>query len=140
MAKFDPVIRGGTATTAVDVFRTDVGVRDGRIVALAAHPPAEKREIDATGLLVLPGGVDAHCHLDQPTGDESVTAGDLESGAYEALKLNDRHTRVPGWPVTTISRGEVVWSDGKLDAAVGRGQFLACGPSQSVPTLSRREA
>jgi N-acyl-D-aspartate/D-glutamate deacylase len=39
--EFDLVIRGGTAATAADVFRTDVGVRDGRIVAL---PPICARE------------------------------------------------------------------------------------------------
>ena len=43
MADFDLVIRGGTAATAVDVFRTDIGVRDGRIVALAADLPAGER-------------------------------------------------------------------------------------------------
>jgi len=84
MPEFDLVVRGGTAATAVDVFRTDIGVRDGRIVALAADLPAGKREISATGLLVLPGGVDSHCHLDQPTGDVSVMADDFESGTRSA--------------------------------------------------------
>jgi dihydropyrimidinase len=84
MPEFDLVIRGGTAATAADVFRTDVGVRDGRIVALAADLPAGDREIDAGGLLVLPGGIDSHCHLDQPTGDESVMADGFESGTRSA--------------------------------------------------------
>jgi len=84
MPEFDLVIRGGTAATASDVFRSDIGVRDGCIVALAAGLPAGKREIDATGLLVLPGGIDSHCHLDQPTGDESVMADDFESGTRSA--------------------------------------------------------
>ena len=84
MAEFDLVIRGGTAATAADVFRTDIGVRDGRIAALAIDLPAGRREIDAKGLLVLPGGIDAHCHLDQPTGDESVMADDFASGTRSA--------------------------------------------------------
>ncbi len=84
MAEFDLVVRGGTAATAVDVFRTDVGIRGGRIVALAADLPPGKREIGASGLLVLPGGVDSHCHLDQPTGDDSVMADDFESGTRSA--------------------------------------------------------
>ncbi len=33
--------------------------------------------------------------------------------------------RVRGWPVTTISRGEVVWRDGTVNARPGRGQFIA---------------
>ncbi|HZZ62041.1 MAG TPA: dihydropyrimidinase [Roseiarcus sp.] len=84
MSDFDLVIRGGTAATAVDVFRTDIGVRDGRIVALANDLPKGRREIDARDHLVLPGGVDAHCHLDQPTGDESVMADDFASGTRSA--------------------------------------------------------
>ena len=84
MAEFDLVVRGGTAATAVDVFRTDVGIRGGRIVALAADLPPGKREIGASGLLVLPGGVNSHCHLDQPTGDDSVMADDFESGTRSA--------------------------------------------------------
>ena len=35
MTKYDLVIRGGTVATASDTFRADVGIRDGRIVALA---------------------------------------------------------------------------------------------------------
>jgi dihydropyrimidinase len=84
LAEFDLVIRGGTAATAADVFRTDIGVRGGRIAALAIDLPAGRREIDASGLLVLPGGIDAHCHLDQPTGDESVMADDFTSGTRSA--------------------------------------------------------
>ena len=38
---------------------------------------------------------------------------------YEGRKLR-------GWPVTTISRGEVVWDDGTVLAAPGRGRFLPC--------------
>ena len=72
MPEFDLVVRGGTVATAADTFRADVGVRDGRVAALADGLPAGREEIDASGRLVLPGGVDAHCHLDQPTGDGSV--------------------------------------------------------------------
>ena len=84
MPEFDLVVRGGTVATAADVFRADVGVRDGRIAALADGLPAGREEIDASGRLVLPGGVDAHCHLDQPTGDESVMADDFLSGTRSA--------------------------------------------------------
>ena len=84
MPEFDLVVRGGTVATAADVFRADVGVRDGRIAALADGLPAGREEIDASGRLVLPGGVDAHCHLDQPTGDGSVMADDFLSGTRSA--------------------------------------------------------
>lgn len=59
MSEFDLVIRGGTVATAADVFRADIGVRAGRIAALATDLPVGRREIDADGLLAPPGGVDA---------------------------------------------------------------------------------
>lgn len=82
--EFDRVIRNGTVATASDVFKADVGIRDGRIVALASGMAACKEEIDATDKLVLPGGVDAHCHFDQPTSDGSRMADDFESGPRSA--------------------------------------------------------
>ena len=64
MAEFDLVIRGGTVVTAADIFRADVGVRDGRIAALGERLDGA-RVLDAAGLLVMPGGVDTHCHIEQ---------------------------------------------------------------------------
>lgn len=63
---FDLAIRGGQVGTAADVFKADIGVRDGKIVAIAERLTNADRVIDASGHLVLPGGIDAHCHLDQP--------------------------------------------------------------------------
>ena len=84
METFDCVVRGGTVVTASDTMRCDVGVRDGRIAALAAGLPTGVREVDATGLLVLPGGIDSHVHLAQPSGPETVQADDFRSGTLSA--------------------------------------------------------
>jgi dihydropyrimidinase len=82
--KLDLAIRGGTVITASDSSRCDVGVCDGRIVALAENLEGASREIDATGLLVLPGGIDSHVHLDQPSGEGIVMADGFESGTRSA--------------------------------------------------------
>jgi dihydropyrimidinase len=61
----DLVVAGGRVVTSVEVLDTAVGIRDGRIVALAPVedlPPAE-RTIDATGKIVFPGAIDCHVHL-----------------------------------------------------------------------------
>jgi len=84
MELFDLVIRGGTVATAADVMRCDIGVRDGRIAALAAALPPGKQEIDARGRLVTPGGVDGHCHMDQPMPEPMKMADDFESGTTSA--------------------------------------------------------
>jgi len=72
---FDLVIRGGLVATAADVVRADVGITNGRIAALADRIVSGDRVIDATGRLVLPGGIDAHCHLDQPMMPGLASAG-----------------------------------------------------------------
>jgi len=86
MSDFDLIIRNGTVATAADVFTCDLGIADGRIVTMSSALPRDSgvREIDASGKLVLPGGVDAHCHLDQPTGDGSQMADDFRSGTISA--------------------------------------------------------
>ena len=64
MDGFDLVVRGGTVVTGSDVVRADVGVVGGRIAAIGTGFSGA-RSIDADGLLVLPGGVDTHCHIEQ---------------------------------------------------------------------------
>ena len=79
----DLVVKGGEVVTASDVMRADVGIRDGRIVALAPHLDGAE-VVDAAGLLVLPGGVDTHVHLDQPPSGPTVMCDDFDSGTASA--------------------------------------------------------
>ena len=75
MAAFDLIIKGGTVATAADTFTSDVGVRDGRIAALAEELGRDAAEIiNANGKLVLPGGIDSHVHIAQPSGPGIVMA------------------------------------------------------------------
>ena len=62
MVNFDLVLRNGTCATASDTFQADIGIQDGRIAAIGESLSDGAREIDATGRLILPGGVDSHCH------------------------------------------------------------------------------
>ncbi|HEV8479569.1 MAG TPA: dihydropyrimidinase [Candidatus Eisenbacteria bacterium] len=61
----DVVVRGGTVVTAGGSFQADVGIADGRIAELGTVG-GDAPAIDATGLFVLPGGVDVHTHLRLP--------------------------------------------------------------------------
>lgn len=81
---FDLIIRNAVAVTASDVQRCDIGVRGGRIVALAERLGPAARELDAAGRTVTPGGVDGHCHLDQPMLAPMKMADDFESGTRSA--------------------------------------------------------
>ncbi|MDN4586989.1 dihydropyrimidinase [Xenophilus aerolatus] len=84
MADFDLVIRNAQAVTASDIFHCDIGVRDGRVVQLGLGLGAGTREIDAAGRAVTPGGVDTHCHLDQPQAPPVVSADDFLTGSRSA--------------------------------------------------------
>ena len=81
---FDTIIRNGTVATAADTFSCDVGIKDGKITALGHDLGSADEIIDATGRLVLPGGIDSHVHLAQPSGEGIVMADDFESGTRSA--------------------------------------------------------
>jgi dihydropyrimidinase len=83
--RFDTIIKNGTVVTATDTFLSDVGIVGGKITDLAASLPAENADkvIDATGRLVLPGGIDVHTHLDMPFGG-TTSADDFETGTRAA--------------------------------------------------------
>lgn len=66
MPELELAVRGGTAVLADGATRVDVGVADGRIVAVEPELGDAAEELDAAGLHVLPGGVDPHVHLDEP--------------------------------------------------------------------------
>ena len=84
MPELDLLIRNGTIVTAAESFQADLGVSDGRIVTIGVDLGPAGEEIDATGLLVMPGGVDGHVHLSQPTSDGTVMADDFLSGTRAA--------------------------------------------------------
>src|SRR5258708_3823230 len=81
---FDTIIRGGTIATASDTFCCDIGIKDGIIAALGANLGDPAEVVDASGKLVLPGGIDSHVHLSQPSGPGITMADDFESGTRAA--------------------------------------------------------
>jgi dihydropyrimidinase len=80
----DLVLRNARVATASDTFACDIGIRAGRIALLGEGLPAGQREIDVAGRTVTPGGVDAHCHLDQPMEGPVKMADDFLTGTRSA--------------------------------------------------------
>ncbi|MEV6314439.1 dihydropyrimidinase [Streptomyces sp. NPDC051776] len=101
------VIRGGLVVTAAEETHADVLIEDSRIAALAAHGSAAgeswtaDRTIDATGKYVIPGGVDAHTHMELPFG------GTFASDTFET------GTRAAAWGGTTTIVDFAVQSKGQ---------------------------
>ena len=80
-------ITGGTVVTAIDAVLADVLI-DGEIVVGVVHPDSElsrsfagsaDQVIDATGMYLVPGGIDAHTHL-QATGQIAPVLETFETG------------------------------------------------------------
>lgn len=84
MPKYDLAVRGGTIVTAADVVPCDIGIKDGRIAALAGQIADAQETIDASGLLVMPGGIDSHVHLAQHAYGATMADG-FESGSRSAI-------------------------------------------------------
>jgi dihydropyrimidinase len=81
------VIRGGTVVTAGSSAVCDLAVRDGMISQIGGSQRG-RRELDATGALVLPGGIDMHVHLSSPEPPEPgvpAWVDDFGSGSAAAI-------------------------------------------------------
>ena len=84
MTEFDTVIRNAVVGTAADLFSADIGITGGVVTALGRNLGPARRDIDAAGRWVLPGGIDTHCHLDQPMRTGATLADDFLSGTISA--------------------------------------------------------
>lgn len=82
--EFDTVIHDGTVVTASETCKADIGIRDGRIVALAERLSGGSSRIDAGGRLVMPGGIEAHAHIAQESSAGIMGADDYFTGSVSA--------------------------------------------------------
>jgi dihydropyrimidinase len=78
------LVKNGTVVTAADRYQGDVYIDKGVITLIGQglNLPADN-VIDASGMLVMPGGIDVHTHLDMPFGG-TTSADDFETGTIAA--------------------------------------------------------
>lgn len=137
----DLIVRGGTVVTAQGSLVADVTVRGGRIEAVGQARPAEgAQELDAAGLLVLPGVVDVHTHTRLPTEAEpdrffrdSVAAA--LGGTTTYLCFNNPGTGVSGTGGSLLADLQEWRSRTEGEAAVDYGLSLVLTPEVAEPEL-----
>jgi dihydropyrimidinase len=81
----DAIVKGGKIVTAYEKYKADIGIKDGKIVAIGHDLQSANgtEVIDASGKLVMPGMIDAHVHLSLPFGG-TVSADTWQTGTRAA--------------------------------------------------------
>jgi len=113
---YDLVLQGGRVMdpeSGLDAIR-DVGIRDGRVAAVAEGPLLGREVVDVSGLVVAPGFIDLHAHGQDPFSadlqvrDGVTTALELEGGTFPVAEWYAERSQ--GWRINygvTVSHGAV---------------------------------
>jgi dihydropyrimidinase len=114
---FDLVITNGKLVTAEAIARADLGISGGQIVEIG-QGLAGQRTIDASGMLVLPGAIDEHVHLQMPVGEFS-SSDDFYTGTVAAAcggttTIIDFVEPKPGQALLEALAGRRAEADGKV--------------------------
>ena len=104
MSTYDTIVRGGTLVTPAGTRAADVAIAEGRVAALGAElAGTAAATIDARGLHIFPGVVDAHLHFNEPgraewegfaTGTRALAAGGTTT--FGDMPLNAHPPTVDG--------------------------------------------
>src|SRR5882757_2278403 len=102
MPAADLVIAGGTVVSSTGRRRANLAVTDGAITYLGTQLPSATSTVDASGMLVMPGGIDTHVHLMDPgsTDREDFPSG---TGAAAASGVTTIVEHSHGQPVRNTS-------------------------------------
>lgn len=138
---FDLVIQGGTLVTATEVVQADLGIRGERIAAVGDGLEGHQ-VVDARHLLVLPGAIDPHVHLNMPVGG-TVSCDDWRSGTLAAsyggtTTLLDFVEPRPGQSLTSALDERLAEAEGQAVIDFGLHMTLArtdAATLQEIPGL-----
>jgi len=142
---FDTIIKNGSVVTATDTYVADIAIANGKITAVGTDLPAENatKILDASGKLILPGGIDVHTHLDMPFGG-TTSADDFETGTRAAAfggttTLIDFAIQYKGQTLRQATRDlgvDVLSFGGTKNGIMGGEAVVFFNPKLSNPKLS----
>ena len=84
MNNLDTLIENGLVVTENETAYFNIGIKDGKIAYLGDENLNAELKINASDLIVLPGGIDPHVHVDQPSGDDVIMADNFQSATKSA--------------------------------------------------------
>lgn len=127
---YDLVIKHGTLVTATHEVLADLAI-SGEQIAAIGHDLHGERELDATGKLVIPGGVDIHVHMQMPLPGGVVSADDFFTGTRAAAiggttAIVDFVAAEPGEPLMTAFGKRRAEADGSV--AIDYGLHMTIAP------------
>jgi dihydropyrimidinase len=125
---YDLTIKGGTVVTASGAFQGDLGVRGRRIAAWGIDLRG-RQELDAGEMLVLPGAVDPHVHLNMPAGptrsSDDWASGTLAAACGGTTTLVDFVEPEPGQTLTDALGARQAEATGRTHIDYGLHMTLA---------------
>jgi dihydropyrimidinase len=135
---FDTVIANGTLITAESTLRADLGILGGRIAAVGPDL-AGRGTIDALGMLVLPGAVDEHVHLQMPVG-EFASSDDFYTGTVAAAcggttTVIDFVEAKPGQPLLEALAARRAEANGKVAVDYGLHMTLSSADDATLAQI-----
>ena len=112
------LVKNGTVVTSADRYDADIYIDKGKITLIGQglNVPADT-VVDASGKLVMPGGIDVHTHLDMPFGG-TTSADDFESGTIAAA--HGGTTTVVDFAIQNFGEGLFPAFEGWSNKAEGR--------------------
>ena len=136
MPEVDLLIGGATVVTPDGTRRAHVAVAEGAIVSVGPERPPAAETVDATGLLLLPGGVDTHVHLMDPgsTEREDFPTGTAAAAAAGVTTIVE-HSH--GQPVRTVAdlEAKIDYLDGRSHVDFGLAAHAWPGETDPVAPL-----
>jgi allantoinase len=116
-------IKGGTIVTDYGVFQGTVVIRDGTIVGLVADDAVLPRHevLDASGCWILPGGIDPHCHFEEPGGTsrEDFATGTMSAAAGGITTCIEHPLTMPPTTSADLLREKRMLAEAKAVVDVG---------------------
>lgn len=138
------LIKNGTIVTAEAMYESDLRMEDGVIVKIRKdlEPHQGEEVVDASGLLVLPGGIDVHTHFDMPAGEGLKTSDDFYAGTKAAIAggtttILDFAEPEPGAP---LAEGLKMWHEKADDQSFCDYSFHMTVSGWDISTRMQMEA